>query len=184
MTTIETSRKESNIGLSYLLPKKSSATGEVRQYAIFHEDDPNFPVEVIITEVPPNYIQPFHKHETINEITIVLKGQAIGITKDNNEEKEHPIQAMSLYKEFEKTHNFKGIKASIDGTLLFVLEDKKTKEISGGELPYTEGFDAKDKYHTIKNPTDQIIVIATVKFADKNIVKNNRDIFKQDKKMY
>jgi hypothetical protein len=185
MTIIEKNRQESNIGLSYATKKTDRLSQEIRQYLIFHEDDPNFPLEVILTEVPPYHDQPFHRHQTINEITIVLQGEAVGVTKEENgQEVEHPIKIMSLYDKLQETHYFKGIKAALDGTLLFVLEDKKTGEISGGELPYQEGFDAKEKYHTIKNPSADTSIIATVKYVDKKTMEQNPEIFKQDKIMF
>lgn len=123
-------------------PTRVVEADEQRHYYLFREKDPNFPLELIITEVPPGHTQPFHSHETIDEITVVLHGEAMGLTKETKDspQQEHPIKAASLYDP--EKHNFHAITAAKDGTVLLVLEDKENGEIFGGELPYDEGFDA------------------------------------------
>ena len=66
-------------------PTRVVEAGEKRQYYLFREKDPDYPLELIITEVPPGHTQPFHAHETIDEITVVLHGEVVGITKDTKD---------------------------------------------------------------------------------------------------
>ena len=162
-------------------PTRVVEAGEKRQYYLFREKDPDYPLELIITEVPPGHTQPFHAHETIDEITVVLHGEVVGITKDTKDspQQEHPIQALSLYDP--KVHDFHRITAAKDGTVLLVLEDRNTGEIFGVELPYDEGFNAGKAFHTVENRTDQWIIMATVKKTTPETFAKNPKIFQEDK---
>jgi len=162
-------------------PTRVTEDGEKRHYYLFRERDPNYPLELIITEIPPGHTQPFHAHKTIDEITVVLYGEIVGITKKTKEspEQEHLIQTLSLYDP--EIYDFHTITAAKDGTILLVLEDKNTGNIVGGELPYSEGFNAGRTFHTVKNRTDQWAVMATVKITTPETLAKNPRIFQEDK---
>jgi hypothetical protein len=173
-------------GENYLTIKTEDAPirvvgdNEKRQYYLFREKDSKYPIEVIITEVPPKSIQPFHRHETIDELTVVLSGEAVGIIKDENgENKDIQIQQLSFYDP--KVNELNAIMAAEDGILLLVLKDKMTGEISGGELPLDEWFDAGKTWHTISNKTDSVCMTATIKKTTSQILKDNPKIFIDDK---
>lgn len=46
------------------------------------------PSQVIITEVPPRHIQPFHTHEKLHELTLVKSGSIIAIDSPDLTEKD------------------------------------------------------------------------------------------------
>src|SRR4030042_6646888 len=163
------------------IPTRIVETGEKRQYYLFHERDPNYPLERIITEIPPGYSPPWHAHQTINEITVVLFGEIVGMTKKekNTFPQEQHIKAIPFFDP--ERHNFHAITAAKDGTILLVLEDKETGEIIGGELPYDEGFNAGKAFHTAENRTDQWVTTATVKITTPEIFAQNPRIFLEDK---
>lgn len=61
---------------------------EVRWYYRDLRDDSDDPVasQVIVTEIPPGHIQPFHTHRTLHEVTIVMHGEIRAVDSDHLEE--------------------------------------------------------------------------------------------------
>lgn len=162
-------------------PSRIDEVGEKRQYYLFRERDPNYPLEVIITEVPAGHKQPWHLHKTIDEVTVALFGEVVGLTKNSPDAQpeEQPIGTFSFFDP--EKHNFHGITAAKDGTILIVLEDKETGEIIGGQLPYEEGFNTGKAFHTIENRTNQWATLATVKITTPEVLAKNSRIFEEDK---
>ncbi len=162
-------------------PVRVSSDGEKRIYYLFSQIDCSHPYELIITEMPAGIIQDYHKHNTIVETTVVLKGEATAIEKKNDGTTEKTcIKSLSFYDP--EIYDFHTIVAAEDGTLLFVLYNRQTKDYCGGELPYDEGFTAKNsEYHTIQNTSDSMSILATIKATSSDILTNNPNIFKEDK---
>jgi len=56
---------------------------EIRyHYKNLAEGDEKLAAQVIVTEIPPNHVQLFHKHERLHEMTIVQKGSIIAIDSE------------------------------------------------------------------------------------------------------
>jgi uncharacterized cupin superfamily protein len=162
-------------------PARVVENDEKRTYYLFREKDPNYPLELIVTEVPPGHTQPYHAHSTIDEITVVLSGEITGLIKDPQTGKvtEHTVKAISFY-DPDKQH-FHGITATTDGQTKIILEDAETGEITEHDLPYEEGFDAGKAIHTMDNRTDGWCVTATVKKTTPETFSKNPKIFQEDK---
>ncbi len=162
-------------------PQRTLEAGERRVYYLFREFDPNYPLELIINEVPPGHTLPFHAHETIDETTVVLFGEVIGLTKDSKggQLQEHHVKAVSLYDP--DKHNFHRITATKEGDVFMVLEDKETGEILEKPLPYKEGFNAGRALHSVENRTSNWVTMATVKKTTPEIFQKNPRIFQEDK---
>jgi len=52
---------------------------EIRYYyrELRMQNGKEIPVKIVLTEIPPGHVQPFHTHEEINEVTIVEKGELV-----------------------------------------------------------------------------------------------------------
>lgn len=161
--------------------EKMSLSGEKRIYYPFDQIDFSHPYRLIVTEMPPHSIQPYHAHKFVTETTIVLKGEAkaFEIEKDN-QIREININSLSIFDP--EIYNFETIVSAEDGTLLFVLFNKITKNYCGGELPYSEGYTADLlKYHTIENDSNSITILATVKSTTSDMLSKHPEIFNNDK---
>lgn len=173
-------KKENSLSFSTKeVPMRIMDDGEKRQYFIFNRKDLSFPFELIITEMPPNYMEPFHKHEVINETTVVLCGEAVGVTQENNMITEYPIKSLSFY--IPKINDIDKIIVNKDGTFIFVLKNKKTGKTINKKLIYGGGFDKSHIFHTIRNKTDQWVIMATIKSVNLEALKKYPKIFKEDK---
>ena len=62
---------------------------EIRYYSkhIDTSDGEVLPIKLIITEIPPGHIQPFHTHEKIHEATTVIAGKIVAIDSERLETK-------------------------------------------------------------------------------------------------
>lgn len=105
--------KKGHSGVAVIDPKKRH--GEAGQYVKYAPDDPTLatvvsvarsagcevryyfsdvktiageeiPLKIIVTEIPPGHVQPFHTHETVHEVSVVDEGTITEIESDTLEE--------------------------------------------------------------------------------------------------
>lgn len=74
---------ESNLFEEIALAKVASK--EVRYYykKIQTNSGENIPCQIIVTEIPPRHVQPFHTHETLHEISVVDEGSILVIDSNS-----------------------------------------------------------------------------------------------------
>ncbi|HEY9585354.1 MAG TPA: cupin domain-containing protein [Candidatus Paceibacterota bacterium] len=105
--------KKGHSGVAVIDPKKRA--GEPGQYVKWGADDPDLalvlsaarsagceiryyfndvktiageviPLKIVVTEIPPGHVQPFHIHETVHEVSVVNEGTITEIESDVLEE--------------------------------------------------------------------------------------------------
>lgn len=71
-------------GLEQILTHARAGNFEIRRYVenIVAEDGGVVPLKYVITEVPPNHVQPFHSHENVDEINLIRSGEAYFIESE------------------------------------------------------------------------------------------------------
>lgn len=65
-----------NKEIRYYFKDVASANGE------------KLPAKIVITEIPPGHVQPFHAHDTVHEVSTVDEGEIVAIESDTLEESE------------------------------------------------------------------------------------------------
>lgn len=77
-------------GLDEVITAAIQAKKEIRYYYKGLEAENNEAVasQVIVTEIPPHHVQPFHSHKTLHEMTIVEKGTILAVDHESMEESE------------------------------------------------------------------------------------------------
>lgn len=70
------------------VPSKALGSGEERHYFYFHERNPELPVEMVITRLPPFYEanRNWHTHDFVEEFSVPLMGELVIREKENGNE--------------------------------------------------------------------------------------------------
>ena len=92
---INTTKKYGDTGQYRLLSAKNEglkatlATARKNHFELRYDYDlikaagKKLPFRFIVTEIPPGYVQPFHTHRNLHELTIVLEGSILYIESDS-----------------------------------------------------------------------------------------------------
>lgn len=80
------SGKETNL-ISQILAARLTGK-EIRYYYqdLVTTNGEVIPMKMIITEMPPGHVQPFHAHENVHEVTVINKGKMIAIESETLQE--------------------------------------------------------------------------------------------------
>ncbi|OGH21229.1 MAG: hypothetical protein A2958_01875 [Candidatus Levybacteria bacterium RIFCSPLOWO2_01_FULL_38_13] len=152
--------------------------GEERNCFYFYERDPNLPLEVKITRLPPHFDMDlnWHRHKFVEEFSVPLIGEVLIKEKKDADVLRKRISEAILKK----------------GEWVVGIECKSTKSVklliekaSGGRrkvevifIPeYTEGKD----WHTVGNPTDDLVVMLTLKRVPRKIFRKDPMVFQVDR---
>ncbi len=152
--------------------------GEERNNFQFYHRDPNIPVEVKITRLPPNfdYRLNWHRHKFIEEFSVPLIGQVIIYEDQNGTVVEKQIQEALL----KKDEWIVGIECSGTKRVRLLVEAKNStrRNIIVEFLPhFTEG----KNWHAVGNPTKKLVTMVTLKRVPRSILKKDPLAFTIDR---
>ncbi|MBT6691656.1 cupin domain-containing protein [Candidatus Parcubacteria bacterium] len=77
LETVIGDAREAGMELRYYYTDMSDGNGE------------NVPIKVIVTEIPPYHVQPFHTHSNVHEVSTVLFGEVVAVDSDTLVEANH-----------------------------------------------------------------------------------------------
>ncbi|MEX2013046.1 MAG: hypothetical protein WD967_01440 [Candidatus Levyibacteriota bacterium] len=152
--------------------------GEERNCFYFYERDPKLPIEVKITRLPPHFDMDlnWHRHQFVEEFSIPLSGEVLIKEKKDGKIIEKRISEAILKKgewvvgiECKNTKNVQLLLDSASG---------KRRKATVEFIPeYTEGKD----WHTVGNPTEELVVMLTLKKVPRAILKRDPMVFQVDR---
>ncbi len=152
--------------------------GEERNCFYFHDRDPRFPLEVKITRLPPHFDMDlnWHKHQFVEEFSVPLSGEVLIKEKKNGKVMEKRISEAILKKgewvvgiECKSTKNVQLLAEGTSG---------KRRKVEVKFIPeYTEGRN----WHTVGNPTNNLVVMLTLKRVPRKIIKKDPMVFQVDR---
>ena len=161
------------------VPSKIMGAGEERHYFLYHERDSDLPVEIVITRLPPlfNAKRNWHKHDFVEEFSVPLTGEIVICEKNGGrvEKRQHLSQAILKDGEW-----VVGISCDNDkeATLLIDHPSGTRRELKIAFDPkYTEG----EAYHTVENPTSEMLTMVTMKRVPKKLLKKDPLVFRIDR---
>jgi len=161
------------------VPTKKMNWGEERHYFLFHERDPNLPVEIIITRLPPRFDgeNNWHKHDFVEEFSIPLTGEIIIKEKKKGKVEKRRHLSQPLLKKYEwvfgiSCENKKEATLHIDSA-----SGQRRKARIVFEPKFSEGTD----WHTVANPTNNMVTMITLKRVAKAILKKDPLTFRLDR---
>lgn len=153
--------------------------GEERHYFLFHERDKDLPVEVVITRLPPYYEagKNWHKHDFVEEFSVPLTGEILIKEKKAARfiKRRHLSEAVLKDGEWVvgiSCVNTREVKIFIDSP----NGNRRQAKIEF-DPKYTEGKDL----HTVENPTDEMVVMITMKRVPKSVFKKSPLVFRIDR---
>lgn len=152
--------------------------GEERHYFYFYQRDPNLPVEMVITRLPP-FFDPeknWHRHNFVEEFSVPLIGE-IEVREKTDKETKKIIQNRAILK---KNEWVVGIDCKSPKESILVIEStrgKVRKEIVKLLPEFTEGRNL----HTVGNPTNNLVTFLTIKRAPRKIFKKDPLVFQIDR---
>ncbi len=154
-------------------------SGEERHYFLFHERNPELPIEVVITRLPPLFEadKNWHRHNYVEEFSVPLTGEIEICEKKEGkrENKKRFSNAILRNDEWVVGINCESAKKT---TLQIDSSSGNRREVKISFDPkFTEGKD----WHKVGNPTGEMITMITIKKVPKNILKKDPFIFKVDR---
>ncbi|GEM_PF-5502148 len=161
------------------VPSKALGSGEERHYFYFHERNPELPVEIVITRLPPFYEanRNWHKHDFVEEFSVPLMGELVIREKGNGKDEKVRRLSNSILRSDEWVVGIDCV-SSDESTLLI-------ESSAGGRRHVKVVFDEKSSegknWHRIENPTDSMITVITMKRVPKKILKKDPLIFRVDR---
>lgn len=161
------------------VPSKFMGSGEERHYFYFHERDPELPVEIVITRLPPLFEadKNWHKHDFVEEFSVPLFGEiVIKEKKDSGIETRRHI-AESLLHEGEW---IVGIQCESEKEATITIDSPngiRRQEKITFDPKFTEG----KSLHTVENSTSDMVTMLTMKRVPKKILKKDPLVFRIDR---
>lgn len=158
--------------------KEQRPGGEERDIFYFYKRDPQYPVEVKITRLPPNFDfnKNWHRHNFVEEFSVPLTGEVIIYEEKDNQVIKHHITEAIL----QKDEWILGIECSSTKRAILLLEDKKggRREVVVEFLPkYTEG----KNWHSVGNPTNHLVIMLTLKRVSRSMLRKDSLVFDVDR---
>jgi hypothetical protein len=159
-------------------PTEYREGGEERNNFYFYLRDSSLPVEVKITRLPAKFDYRFnwHRHKFIEEYSVPLTGEIIVYEEENGKAKEKHLKEAIL----KPSEWVLGIECNSRKRVKVLVEDKNGKRRNipvEFEPKYTEG----KNWHSVGNPTNQLVTMITLKRAPRSIFKKDPLIFKVDR---
>lgn len=152
--------------------------GEEREIFYFYKRNPQYPVEVKITRLPPgfDFNKNWHKHMFVEEFSVPLLGEiAIYEEKEGVSSKHNFTKALLAENEW-----ILGIECKSTKRVTLLLENKtgKRRELDVEFIPeYTEG----KNWHSVGNPTNKLVTMITLKRVSRSILKKDALVFEVDR---
>ena len=158
--------------------KEFRSGGEERDIFHFYKRNPEYPVEVKITRLPPGFDHKknWHKHMFVEEFSVPLIGEVVIHEEENGIETKHSISEAIL----QKNEWILGIECKSTKRVTLLLENKagKRREVKVEFIAkYTEG----KNWHSVGNPTRELVTMLTLKRVPRSILKKDSLIFDVDR---
>jgi hypothetical protein len=152
--------------------------GEERDIFYFYKRDPQYPVEVKITRLPPHFDfnKNWHRHQFVEEFSVPLTGEIMIYEEKDGEVISHHINEAIL----QKHEWIVGIECESTKRVSLLLENKQgaRREVNVEFAPkYTEG----KNWHTVGNPTGKLVIMLTLKRVPRSILKVDSLAFDVDR---
>jgi len=161
------------------VPSRAMGSGEERHYFLFHERNPELPVEVVITRLPPLFgaEKNWHQHDFVEEFSVPLTGEIIIREKNDGKIQKRRHISKAILKDAEWVA---GVACESDRQVTLYIEHpagtRREVEITF-DPRYTEG----KELHTVENPTSDMITMVTMKRVPKKILRKDPLIFRVDR---
>jgi len=152
--------------------------GEERNAFYFYQRDSHIPVEVKITRLPPFFEADhnWHRHRFVEEFSVPLIGEIV-IKEERDGNVHERVVSEALLKKDEWVI---GVECSSTKRAMVLLEAKsgQRREVQVEFLPeFTEG----KNWHAVGNPTNNMVVMITLKRVPRAILKKDPSVFKVDR---
>lgn len=161
------------------VPSRSMGGGEERHYFLFYERNPDLPVEVVITRLPPFFggEKNWHNHSFLAEYTVPLSGEIVIKEKKDGklESRRHLSDAILSSGEW-----VVGIECENDTEAKLLLDSPagNRRELV---IHFDEKFAEGKNMHTVENPTDAMVTMITMKRVPKAILAKDPLVFRADR---
>ena len=155
--------------------------GEERNCFYFYERDPNLPIEVKITRLPPGFDMDlnWHRHQFVEEFSVPLTGQIL-----IKEQKNSKVIQKSVFEAIlKKSEWVVGIecKSTKSVTLLIEKTSGRRRKV---EVKFTPEYTEGKNWHTVGNPTNNLVVMLTLKRVPRKIFKRDSMVFQIDREAF
>lgn len=154
--------------------------GEERNYFYFYQRA-NLPIEIVITRLPPFFEADsnWHRHRFVQEYSVPLTGEILIKELQENQIKEKRISD-ALLKDGEWIVGIE-CKDSKRATLLIEKKNGKRSELT---VDFKEEHSEGKEWHTVGNPTTQMVTMLTLKRVPRSILKKDSLVFRVDREKY
>ena len=161
------------------VPSKIMGWGEERHYFLFHERNPNLPVEVVITRLPPHFEgeDNWHKHAFVEEFSVPLTGEIIIKEKKEGQVVRRRHLSQALLREDEWVL---GISCSNRKEAVLHI-DSASGQRREAKIVFDPQFSEGKDWHTVVNPTDDMVTMVTMKRVSKALFEKDPLVFKIDR---
>lgn len=158
---------------------KTMGWGEERHYFLFHERDPNLTVEIVITRLPPyfNGKDNWHKHAFVEEFSIPLTGEII--IEENLEGVERKKRHSARVPLREDEWVFGVSCTGKDEAVIHI--DSASGQRREEKMTFDPQFSEGEEWHTVSNPTAEMVTMVTMKRVAKALFKKDPLVFKIDR---
>lgn len=154
-------------------------SGEERHYFFFHERDPDLPVEVVITRLPPLYKaeRNWHRHDFVEEFSVPLTGEIVISEKKKSKVEKRRYLSRAILRDGEWVV---GISCKNDKQANLVIESAagNRREVN---IIFDPKFSEGRGWHRVENPTDEMITMVTMKRVPKKILRKDPLVFRIDR---
>ena len=173
-----------NSALMYeIKPEMWKGINEIRTYYPFYETGPHLPFEVCIIKLPPNHTQSWYSHKTVEETIIPICGQVNIFIKGQDDKVEKTQLPKSTMFDLE-SESIVAVSVIDDGTVSFIVEDKKSGKMRSFDIQYDEGTHSERTIHTLQNHSEQSAVVVVVKTTTEEDLARNPRIFREDRESH
>lgn len=154
---------------------------EIIHYPFFTTEHSGLPIEVMVTEIPPNQTEFWRSYGILNTSIIPISGSINVIVKDEQGKVEaqrlEAQQGIDLKKE-----SIFSIFVIYDGSISLILEDLETK-LRVLDIDLGNSFEPGSTVHTIQNYSNDWAVYLTIKKTTQDELKRNPRIFISDSRV-
>lgn len=152
--------------------------GEERNSFYFYKRDPKIPVEVKITRLPPHFDTDlnWHRHKFVQEFSVPLIGEIV-VKHDQNGKINETVHSQALLNNNEWVV---GIECSGTKRVKLLIESK-SGERRESIVEFLSEFTEGTNWHTVGNPTSNMVTMITLKRVPRSILKKDSLTFEVDR---
>jgi hypothetical protein len=152
--------------------------GEERNAFYFYQRDPNIPVEVKITRLPPffNAELNWHRHKYIEEFSVPLIGEMV-VKEEKDGKTKETIHSVAILKKDEWVI---GVECSSTKRIKLLIEAKSGKRREQA-VEFSPEFVEGTNWHAVGNLTNNMTTMVTLKRVPRSILKKDPLVFQVDR---